>query len=146
MIYWDTSATLKLYVVELDSVAWREFGASISEAFISCSLLNAEMAVTLMNKEKRGEIRPGWAAKLQTDFRRDVEAGVFQIAPIGSDIVERAISVAERCMMSKKTAFLRTLDALHLSAALHLRCSSMATSDERMKQAAKILGLPVVTP
>ncbi len=42
--------------------------------------------------------------------------------------------------------YLRSLDALHLAAALRLGCRSVVTYDERMAVAARELGFDVVAP
>jgi predicted nucleic acid-binding protein len=91
-------------------------------------------------------MRSGWARKLHAEFRLNVQSGGFRIVPVGPDILERSIVLAERCIMSRTPVFLRTLDGIHLATAFHLGCSSIATADIRMKKAAKILGLPVAAP
>lgn len=146
MIYWDTSTALKLYCDESDSAAWKEFAGGQTEQSISSALADAELRIALLRKETRRELRAGGARALHADFRQDVDDGLFRLIPIGADVLEKSIAIAERCFTARRPVHVRTLDSLHLATALILRCGAIATTDERMKDAAKILGLPVATP
>jgi hypothetical protein len=43
-----------------------------------------------------------------------------------------------------RTVLCRSLDVLHVAAALHLRCSALVSADERQLQLAHAVGLEVV--
>lgn len=144
MIYWDTSCVLKLYVAESDSYLWQEHAVRSEDKFAASALLDTELTYALEQKEARGEIRSGAARALLKMFRRDVSAGRFVLYPVGSDILARAADIAHDCYHGRKPIHLRTLDGIHLATATRLKCSFMATTDERMRRGAALLKLRVL--
>ena len=146
MIYWDTSCVLKLYTAEADSLPWQRVMVSSDHESVSSALLETEFALAVEQKELRGELIPGGAKKLWRIFQRDLEAGQFRLIPIGSDVLKRAIEISSHCLRTKPAIPLRTLDALHLSTAVLLKCSQLASADHRMISGARHLGIPVLAP
>lgn len=146
MIYWDTSCVLKLYCAESDSLAWQGLAAGAEEGLLSSALLSAELAFALARKEARGDIRRGGAKRLHAQFLRDVQAGRFQLIPVGADVLEGAAQLAARCLLARRPVSLRTLDGIHLATAVLMKCPALATADERMQSASAVLGLEWVAP
>lgn len=144
MIYWDTSAVLKLYVAESDSDLWTRHALASSDDFAASALLEAELGYGLIRKEAEGSIRRGAAEVLLDLFRKDVERTRFTLFPIGGDILRTAVLLAARCAQAGRPGTLRTLDGIHLATATALRCSAVATADRRMREGAAILGLPLL--
>ena len=144
MIYWDTSCVLKLYARESDSEAWQEHALACRDDLVASALLEAELAYALTRKERSGAIQPQAAERLLSMFRGDVEKGRFTLYPIGTDVLRTAIEIAIQCAKSAKTPTVRTLDGIHLATAQLLRCKAMATADQRMRAAARILKIPLV--
>jgi predicted nucleic acid-binding protein len=140
LVYWDTSCVLKLYVSESDSDVWTRLAVSGDEDFAASALIEAELACALQHKEARGEVVPGGAAKLLGAFRRDVRAGRFTLYPVGSDVIAQAVSLSRQCYEHVPAIPVRALDALHLATSLLLKCTRVATTDERMRRAAGVLG------
>jgi predicted nucleic acid-binding protein len=146
VIYWDTSAAVKLYVDEPGSSFWREYSATSSAQMCCSALTEAEIGVTLLRKEVQGDI--GWdsSAVLLKNLRDDIHHERVRMFPVGTDVLQKVFSVADECRRARPPLLLRTLDALHLATALLHGCELIATADERMKKAAKLLGLPLAQP
>jgi predicted nucleic acid-binding protein len=145
MTYWDTSCVLKLYVSEVDSKRWQELAMAEQEPLLCSSLLLAELAFALAAKDARGDLVAGGASALRALFHDDVEKGRFRLIPCGSDVLEEAARIAELCYAASPRIPLRTLDGLHLATACLLHCRDLVTTDRRMRDAARLLGITVTT-
>jgi predicted nucleic acid-binding protein len=139
MIYWDTSVILKLYVDEPDSMDWQRMAVSSEPPLRSSSLALSELAHALKQLERAKRIRKNAASALHNQFRTDVEAGRFVLLPLGQDVIDLSVDFA------LKAGGLRTLDGLHLASARLLRCSRMATGDNRLAQVAETAGFQLVS-
>ena len=95
-------------------------------------------------KPRRAD-RSKWLRRL-TAAQKKWCIGVHDSKDILDELRSDRLAIAERCFASRLPVYVRTLDSLHLATALILRCGAIATTDERMKTAAKILGLPVAVP
>jgi hypothetical protein len=93
----------------------------------------------------RGEIVPGSAKILHGLFEEDVRAGRFALTPIGQDVLEAIPGLIGWNRSGQPPTPLRTLDAIHLSTAISLRCACLATADRRLAQAAEACALRVET-
>ena len=144
MIYWDTSCVIKLYAAEPDSDHWQERLAQETGPCLSSSLLQAELAYALLQKELRGEVRSGSAKRLLKHVERHVKQGRFELLPVGADVLEQAVALARLCYAAKPA--LRTADGIHLATALVSGCSLVATTDQRMMAALPMLNLTLLTP
>ena len=122
--YVDTSAALKLVVEEAESVALASWADEHPEV-VATLLVETEL--------RRAAHRLGVPQTAVTDLLRrlalfEVTAGTFREAG------------------RLPGATLRSLDALHLAAALRLGCRTIVTYDERMASSARELGLDVIAP
>ncbi|MCK5849397.1 MAG: type II toxin-antitoxin system VapC family toxin [Kiritimatiellae bacterium] len=143
MIYWDTSCVLKLYAPEEDSELYLNLADSTTEPFFSSEILNTELFYAFCQKELRGDIKQGWAELLHKKFCADVDGGRFVLLTVGRDILVQSNEVARRCYAHKPPVLLRTLDGIHLATTLVAKCTEIVTTDQRMQQAAQILGVSV---
>ncbi len=130
MHYADTSALVKLVVVEEESAALREWIHAEGVELASSDLARTEL--------------------LRATRRADVD----------DDALERARDVLSRIMLLRATVDVferaalldpvgsRSLDAVHLASALVLgdALESVLTYDDRLAAAAKAAGLPVSAP
>lgn len=144
MIYWDTSCVLKLYAAETDSSKWQALALSAEDDLAASALLETEMAFALEQKELRGELCKGGAKALFCAFRRDVRARRFVLYPVGEDVLSTAADLAKRCYHAAPPVMLRTLDGLHMATAHLAKCRSLATTDQRMREAASLLKIPLI--
>ena len=122
--YVDTSAAAKLLVEEPHSAAFAAWTDDHPDV-VGTLLLETELRRTA----HRLGVDQGAVSELLRRFRLfEVTAGTFREAG------------------ALPGARLRSLDALHLAAALRLGCQAIATYDERMADAARELGFDVVAP
>ena len=127
-LYLDSSAFVKLVVTETESATLRTYLANRDARRVSSALLRTESlrAVRHLGPEALATVREG--------LRR--------VDLIGMDdrILDAAGTLAPQV--------LRTLDAIHLATALAVGddLEAIVTYDERMIDAARLVGLPTATP
>jgi predicted nucleic acid-binding protein len=127
-LYLDSSAFVKVVVQETESTALRTYLASRDSRRVSSALLRAE---TLRAVRHLG---PDALAAVREGLRRVDLVGIDDRILDSAGILEPGV--------------LRTLDAVHLATALALGddLDAVVTYDERMVEAARLLGLPTATP
>lgn len=125
VVYVDTSALPALLIEEPESQALLEWLDQTSALLVSCDLLETEL--------RRVAVRQGLD---QSDVTRVLD-GVALAA------LDRAIY---RSAGFLPMPHLRTLDALHLEAAMRLDASGILTYDHRLGEAARAVGLEVIAP
>ena len=128
MFYLDTSAAVKLVIAERGSTALRRWLASRDEQMFSSDLLRTE----LLRATRRV------APEQMVQARAVLDALI---------LVRLSTAVCERAAMLEPD-LLRSLDALHLAAALEIgdELEAMVTYDLRLAQGAEALGISVVAP
>lgn len=126
-IYVDTSAAVKLLVREAETSALRRWLRDRERDLVSSDLLRTELS--------RVALRLGDA----TNRADAILAGII-VLPVTTTTFEAAGTL--------EPASLRSLDALHLAAALDLgdELEAILTYDERLAAAATSNGVEVVTP
>ena len=129
-LYADSSALLKRYVDEADSVRAVEMLASDS------LLVTARHTVIEVRRNLARLLTGEDLTVARRDFQVDLEA--FAIVELDAATCELAATIAEQTGV-------RTLDALHLGAARRLGVGlTFLTFDVRQAQAGRALGLTVV--
>lgn len=128
MFYLDTSAAVKLVIAERGSTALRRWLASRGEQMISSDLLRTE----LLRATRRG------APERMVQARAVLDALI---------LVTLSTTVCERAALLEPD-LLRSLDALHLAAALEIgdELEAIVTYDQRLAESAEALGISVVAP
>lgn len=128
MYYADTSALVKLAVLEPESSALRAWATGGTVAMAASDLARTE----LLRAVRR-------AAPAAAGAARDVLSRLLLISAT-SDIFDAAARL--------DPVELRSLDAVHLASALALGddLEGIVTYDERLGDAARALGLPVLAP
>ena len=126
--YLDTSAAVKLVVAEVGSTALRRWLEKADEPIVSSDLLRTE----LLRATRRGAPDQMQQARAVLDS--------LVLLTISTPLFERAATL--------EPDLLRSLDALHLAAALDLGddLDGIITYDDRLASAALALGVPVVAP
>jgi uncharacterized protein len=129
LIYFDTSAVVKLVVREAETVAlqaWMKEQSGIT--FFSSQLLRIELVRTVAR-----------TAPDRIDRAREVLEG-FALVRVDDEIVEAAESLDPR--------ILRSLDAIHLATAHTLRqhLTAFVAYDLRLAEAAAALSMKAVSP
>ena len=127
-LYLDSSAFVKLVVTETESATLRTYLAIRGSRRVSSALLRTESLRAVRH--------------LGPDALATVREGLRRVDLIGMDdrILDAAGTLAPQV--------LRTLDAIHLATALAVGddLEAIVTYDERMIEAARLLGLPTATP
>ena len=144
MNYWDTSCVLKLYTPEPDSAAYLALAGQATEPLLTSEIMASELTFALHQKESRGDLKAGSAERVLKQFHADCAAGRWLLIPLGRDVLVRAAQLAKACYQRKPPVALRTLDGVHLATALLTKTAGLVTTDERMRQAARVLGLALV--
>ena len=128
MFYLDTSAAVKLVVIERGTKALRSWMTVRDGQIASSDLLRTELLRTTRR-----------AAPRQMVQARAVLDSLLLIA-LPQDVFERAAML--------EPARLRSLDSLHLAAALELgdELEGLVTYDRRLADGATALGINVVAP
>ena len=125
VVYVDTSALEALLVEQLESDALESWLDQTSDMLVSSDLLEVEL--------RRLAVREGID---QADVTRLLD-GVSLAA------LDRAVYRSAGLL---PMPYLRTLDALHLEAAMRLDAAAVLTYDRRLSKAARSVGLRVVAP
>jgi len=129
-LYVDTSALLKRYVRERDSEVARQLMAT-DPVLVTSHLTEVEVRRNLARL-----LSPEDALAAKRRFVEDLDA--FALVKLDATTCSEAARIAEQTMC-------RSLDALHLSAALRSGSSTtLLTFDIRQAQAARTLGMTVV--
>ena len=139
-LFVDTSALAKWYLNEEQSERFASFMAKTGGATIS-RLVVVEMH-SLLNRRLRAR---DFSNRVRLDilraFETDLRQGFVEVHPLEDRHVEGAADI----LRDLPGIPVRTLDALHLAAALALGAPGIATADRVMARAGRKLGLRVVT-
>lgn len=146
MNYWDTSALVKLYAEEPDSVAFETHAGLTSNPLGICRMGLYEARATFHRKEAEGSLKSGTAATLYAQLLQDVAAGEVRLTELDSDLDRAYGAVIEQCYRQAPPLPLRTLDALHLAAARLSGSTEVVATDKRMREAARLLGFALFPP
>lgn len=142
-VYVDTGIIVKGYVFEADSPEAIALLEEVGDPLIFSHLHPIEIPNAIRLKRFRKEITPAEEAAAIRMFRGDIEAG--RLAKPVYDLAE-VFMRAER-LSAKHTGKIgaRSLDVLHVAAAMECRCTGLASFDERQRKIAALAGL-IVTP
>lgn len=138
-MYLDSGVLAKLFVYEPDSAAC---AAKVSgSVIVSSELAYGELFSTLLRKERAREITAAQREALWANFERQVKEESIYLAVLDGVIVRRA---KEIMLEVHPHVALRTLDAIHLATYLSVVTGALFTKDQRMREAARRLEIPLV--
>ncbi len=139
--YADTGFVVTLYKEETTSASAAALMTSQTAGVGLSQLGELEFRNALHLAVFRGELGANEVAPLQSLFQEDVANGIFIITPVpASTLFAKAMELADRHSSGLGT---RSLDLLHVAAALLLKADIFFSFDERQRQAAKAEGLHV---
>lgn len=126
-VYLDSSAIVKLVVIEPETVALTKF-VKRADSLVSCSIAKVE---TLRAVQRHGPESTKQAERV---------LDLIQLIKVDDELLDEAVAMPPEA--------LRTLDALHLAAASALEdmLETVVTYDDRMAAGCKLLRLPVSAP
>ena len=141
-LYYDSGVLVKLYVREESSDTVARFLATRGEAVIVNNLHELEIRNALRLKRFRDEIDDGQLAASMAMLDTDLAAGRLIRGRIDWPSI---CAEAERlsAAMAVSTG-VRTIDLLHVAAALSQVSSGLVSLDQRQRAAARASGLEVV--
>lgn len=122
--YLDTSAALKLLVEEADSAALADMLDQQEPDLVACLVLETEM-------RRSAQRLPALTQQAVSELLEGVS--LYELPP--SLFVEAGLLPGPD---------LRSLDALHLAAAIRIGVDGVLTFDQRMADSARELGIPVI--
>jgi len=140
--YADTGVMVKGYVLESDSEAAVRILESIGEPLLYSHLHAIEIPNAIRLKRFRGEITKAQENAANRAFLSDIESGV--LTPCDYDLGE-VFLLAER-LSAKHSALIgsRSLDLLHVAAALEAGATHFASLDTRQRKIASLNGLKIL--
>jgi predicted nucleic acid-binding protein len=144
VIYWDSSALIKLYVSEPDSGYFLNLAQTQTAQIGSSSILGVEVLCTLWRKEETGDLKHGAASAAYQELSRDITSGLVLLVPFGPTIVagvERLVTTTRR---AKPRHVLRSLDLIHLASALEAQAEVLVATDARLREISTRAGLKVL--
>jgi uncharacterized protein len=140
MVYVDTSALIKRYITEANSDEFDAFFMARTPLAIS-RLTLVEMRCALARRRRNNEITALLEAQAMDEVRTDIQDGALIVHPINDDQVVHALHLIDQIAPLP----VRTLDALHLSAAIRIDAHQLATADKNQAAAAQALGITTFT-
>ena len=141
MIYWDTSALLKLYVSEPDSTYFLDLAADTEHQIVSSVIAMTEVLCALHGMEHRRVLKRGGARRIYEEFLSDSEAGRIVTIPCGPDVAREARQLVELTSRQPAGFLIRSLDAIHVASAVTSKATFFVATDERLRRAAGLMGL-----
>jgi predicted nucleic acid-binding protein len=138
-MYLDTSVLVKLFVREADSTA---FGKLTDGEIISSSVLAyTEFWSALLGKERNGTLTSEERTRAWRSFERNVTEEMIELLPLSPAVFRKANQILAQCHPKVP---LRSLDALHLASCDQLQDWPLVTTDQRMQDAAGLLGFKFI--
>jgi predicted nucleic acid-binding protein len=139
MIYLDTSALLKRYIMEPGSATFEDFFAA-NAPFQSSRLTLVEARSALARRRRIGQITRKLESDAFEELRTDIQDGALVLHALADSHVTHALDILAKV----PKVSLRTLDALHLSIAQEIGAARFATSDRNQGDAARLIGFELL--
>jgi len=144
-VYADTSFLVSLYTLDANSTTAAAYMRRVQDALLVTPLCELELTNAIELRLFRREITVAQAKAALTAFESDMQSGGLTAAPLPAAVYQKA-----RQLSRKHTAGIgaRSLDILHVAAALALQAGIFYTFDRRQRDLAKAEGLstPVRLP
>ena len=138
-MYLDSCVLAKLFITEPDSEACA--ARLTGSVIVSSELSYGEIFSALLRKERAGEISPAQRDAFWEKFERQVREESVYLATLDGAIARKAKDVM---LEVHPHVPLRTLDAIHLATYLSVLTGAFFTKDKRMRDAARLLEIPLV--
>jgi predicted nucleic acid-binding protein len=139
-IYADTSFVASLYIPDANSVEAARRMERLSLPVLITPLGELELVNAVQLRLFRKEVRTMEARAANAAFRADLNGGVFAMRALPEEAFIRARQLASKWTVTLGT---RSLDILHVAAAIALRVVTFHTSDDRQRKLAKAVGFLV---
>lgn len=143
MAHWDTSALLKLFLSESDSLVFSGIAADGS-APVTAFIARHELHSAFVRRESEGALPKGESNRLYADFLGDLESGDICETPLSAELEAEFAKVLRQCLFHTPPFFVRTNDALHLASARLAGELEFVSADIRQRDCATHLGFKVL--
>lgn len=140
--YFDTSALIRLYVTEDYTDAMTAHVASRGDAIAIHGLHELELENGLRAKVFRKEMTAPQCREVLGRVQQDTHDGLLIRPPVNWIEVFREARRVSSTLTERSGC--RSLDILHIAAALHWKCSLFVSLDDRQIKAATLAHLKVV--
>ncbi len=140
-VYIDSGIIVKSYVFETDSPEAVAIIEAAGDPLIFSHVHAVEIPNAIRLKRFRKEITMAQEAVAIRMFRADVDTG--RLAKPAYDLAEVFIRAEWLSARYSGNIGTRSLDILHVAAALECHCSGLASFDERQRKIATLAGLTV---
>lgn len=140
-MYLDSCIIVKLLSPEPDSVMFSQYCAG--QLLHTSELAWTEVFAALLAKERAGKITRALREHAAERFQSLITRGTMVTVPLNRVALSKANGVLKQCHPDIP---LRTLDAIHVASADLCQQFPVVTTDQRMRDAAGRLGLPVFPP
>jgi len=140
IFYADTSFLVSLYVPDANAPAAVASVRSLRFPLVLTPLGEFEFSNSIALRVFRKELTAAQAASVLAHFRQDITAGVLRLGPFPLAVFEKAMHLSQKHSAHLGT---RTLDLLHVAAALSLGARRFYTFDRKQARLARLLGLRV---
>lgn len=137
-MYIDTSVIVKLLVKEPETLFFQE--NLLGEKLCTSELSNTEVWSALLAKERNGQISNDQRKEAWIVFNEKILSRQITILTLDSTALKKANQCLESCHPNVP---MRALDAIHIASCDLAQDFPLCTSDKRMREAAKILHIPV---
>lgn len=141
MIYLDTSALIKLYLIETGSEQVNDLVRGQDEPLPVWEIQEAELVNALRLKVFWGEIVEAQADKLIGLFQNRKESGLYYFPELDRS---KLLPSFQQLSIHTQVIGCRTLDVLHVCCAVLIEADRFVSFDERQCRLAKLAGLDVV--
>ena len=139
--YADTGFVVSLYKAETTSAAAAATMKQLQPPIWLSPLGELELHNAFQLAVFRGDIDTASALRKKQLFAEDLAKGIFLIRPVpAAGLHQKAIELAERHSATLGT---RSLDLMHVAAALILKADLFLSFDDRQRKAAELEGLRV---
>ena len=143
MSYWDSSAIAKLYLKEADSDKYLELAKTAIPVRTS-PLGQFEVTLAIRRHELDGKLDAQSANELVDELLVDLGESTVELIATDFEIHAEFQHVLQTCFQRPQPISIRTLDALHLAAALSVSETEFVSNDIRQRAAAKAMGMTVL--
>lgn len=140
MIYLDSSVVFSVQGRDANTNAAVALLQSVGETLAITQLCEVEFANALCLRMFRKEISRDEAAGSIADLEQNIRTGVYQLLPFPESAFARAKVLA---LSLTPSIGVRSVDLLHVAAALELGAGTLYTFDQKQHRTARAAGLNV---
>ena len=130
----------KLYLPELDALDFVQRAAN-QPVIVTARLSLFEMQRLAFRKEGDGLIPAGSAEMVVTQVEQDIAAHEIRVIDIDAKVEAEFGALLRLCYRRTPVLAIRTFDAVHLATARAAGETEVVTTDKKMRDAAKLVGL-----